>query len=231
MTGNPRRIAQRVSELTGSIDFNPSMTFEQYLQKAQNLGANTGKEYLLWTPADPFEPLAQNLWPTSVLPSGPMVINRTVPREAYTSQPIFIRSLRSQAAALNVAVTGGVPGSVRWRVIGFTNVGSSDASDSWVPFQLMTRPQVTVPALNAAGIWLTICTKNMLAGNQYTITLSGKGVTATNVQLNLHVSRVSAVPKLPTSSMPSPDLPRAMRISGISWSTASTYGGWISGTR
>ncbi|HPL17373.1 MAG TPA: PKD domain-containing protein [Spirochaetota bacterium] len=198
MIGNPRRIAQRVSELTGSIDFNPSMTYEQYLQKAQNLGVDTGKEYMLWTPGDAFDPLAQNLWPTSMLPSGAMIINRTVPRESYMSQPIFIRSLRSQPANLNVTVNGGFPGSVTWRVISFTNVGSSDASDTWVPFQLMKRPSITVPPLNAAGIWLTVNTKGMLAGDyQYTITLSGEGVSTTNVQLNLHVSRASAVPDQP----------------------------------
>jgi len=86
--------------------------------------------------------------------------------------------------------------AVTWKVVGF--IPYSSDRQAWTPFLLLRRPNITVPPLNVAGVWLTVDTHGVPAGQYETlITLSGEGALPYTVTLKVRVAPVKPEPNQP----------------------------------
>src|SRR5690606_4622477 len=65
-------------------------------------------------------------------------------------------------------------------------------------FMLLSRPDITVPALNVAGLWFTVDSMDLPPGD-YTsdVVLSAPGLPDQTVTLNVHVSPIDIAPENP----------------------------------
>jgi len=195
-------------EVTTDPNFTPSGTAEfpitasQYTNRAVGLGGDPAHGYMAWTPANTYDPLYQISWPTSTIPGPSMQANLAMARNSYASQPLFLRSLLSTPLTLTVTPgnLSGPGGSyskkVQWRIIAFSPIDTT--RDNWSPFQLVRRPDVSLPAYNVAGLWFTVTTDGVSPG-EYTcpITLSAPGYDDQTLTLNVHVSPVEISPQQP----------------------------------
>ncbi len=181
----------------------PPWTMDMYRKKAAQSGASKTDKLLVWLSDNPFSRLSQEVWGATAWPTKP-VKGKTmlVPREAVKAVQVGLRNLTDNPITLTVTPgplkgkNGSFPNAVTWRVEGFIPYGSD--RQTWTPFFLLRRPNITVPPLNVAGVWLTINTKGVPAGDYVAkVKMQGKGVPEHTVALNIRVSKVAPNPKQP----------------------------------
>lgn len=190
----------------------PPWTMDMYRARAAQAGAQPNDKLLMWITDDPYRVLSQEVWAEQISggdswPYTPVSgTTRTksllMARDTDRAVQIGIRSLIDAPTTLNVQVgpltgSGGTfPGKVTWRVEAFIPYGSD--RQTWTPFFLMRRPNVTIPPLNVAGVWLNVDTKGVPSGTyQCDVTLSGPDVPTHTVRLNVRVVSFAATPKKP----------------------------------
>ncbi len=185
----------------------PPWTMDMYRKKAAQSGASKTDKLLVWLSDNPYSRLSQEVWGATAWPAKPvrgLVAPKTmlVPREACKAVQVGLRNLTDNPISLTVTPgplkgkAGSFQNAVTWRVEGFIPYGSG--RQEWTPFFLLRRPDITVPPLNLAGIWLTVNTKGVPAGDYVAnVKLRGKGVPEYTMALNVRVSRVAPSPKQP----------------------------------
>ena len=198
MVANPVRIARQAHALQ-------QFSVSNYRNRAIALGVNPDQDvYMLWLSRfGAFSPLAQEKWPILEEVEGYTVErDLLMARDSVVSEALFLRSVSGEHVTLNIHA-GPLTGSngtfedvVDWRVIGFAPYGTEKST--WTPFMLMNRPHITLPTYNVAGIWLTIDSKDVPAGD-YTaeVTIWSAGVPTRTVNLNIRVSEIEIAPASP----------------------------------
>jgi hypothetical protein len=205
------------SKIVPSGTVRPPWTLEMFRDRAVKAGAQPDDKLLLWLSANPYRRLSQEVWadgttPGDSWPSTPAMGTPTkgttpsrtllMARDACRAVQVGLRNLTDMPLVLDVqpgpleGQAGRFPGTVTWRAEGFIPYGGD--RQAWTPFFLMRRPNITVPPLNVAGVWLTVNTRGMPSG-EYTSTVrvSGAGVAEHTITLNVRVSEVAISPQQP----------------------------------
>jgi len=190
----------------------PPWTLEMYKNRAKQAGAKPSDKLLVWLQETPFRRLSQEVWADkiSVGDSWPYeyLSGNTRTKEFLMTQDmckavsVGIRNLTDKPVKLNIDIEPlkragrSYPDSIQCRVQSFIPYGVD--RQKWTPFFLLRRPYVYVPPLNIAGIWITVNTKSMPAG-EYTgnIKISGTGVEKYNIVLKVRVANFRIEPKNP----------------------------------
>jgi hypothetical protein len=199
-------------KITPNGTVRPPWTMEMFRQRAVQAGATPRDKLLLWLANDPYRPLSQEVWadkvgPGDAWPDAPVsgtarMKNLLMARDTNRAIQIGLHNLTDSPLTLDVqpgplqSKTAKFPNAVTWRTEAFIPYGES--RQAWTPFFLMRRANVTVPPLNVAGIWLTVNTKGIPAG-QYTslVKVRGAGVPEHTITLNVRVSAITPSPKQP----------------------------------
>ncbi len=163
---------------------------------------NVGNQLQAWFNTDPYgAPLSQE---TMAGQGGAKTSGIALPSQAQTSVLVGLRNLTGAPVTLGVNSTlsgaqGDVPGGATWRVVAFapyvTNANAPN-NFSWSPFALLRRPGITVPPQGVAGLWITLDSQNVPAGN-YNLRVNLFGATQSNLTLPVRISRVRAMPQRP----------------------------------
>ncbi len=185
----------------------PPWTMDMYKEKAKKCGASPADKLLVWIQNNSFvrfsqEVWSENSWPKEELKGTTRIKEFLMPQDAYKSISVGIRNLTENPITLNVQVdplrsgTRIYKDSIEWRVQAFIPYGTD--RQNWTPFFLLRRPDITVPPLNIAGLWLTINTKGIPPG-RYTgkVTISGKNVEAYEIVINVDVAALKIQPQKP----------------------------------
>ncbi|MDI9583411.1 MAG: hypothetical protein QM473_04265 [Acidobacteriota bacterium] len=187
----------------------PAVTVDQYLSRATALGASPEDGYLLWTPPDPYTPLAHDSWPDDLVQGSAretaratLEANLSMASDSVRAIPVYLRSLQAEPADIAVECgplvgrNASYDAKVAWRTIAFVPFGPE--RHQWSPFALLRRPWITLPAWNLAGIWLTVDSSGVKPG-QYTcdVSLRAAGLPERTVRLNVRVSPVRIEPRSP----------------------------------
>jgi hypothetical protein len=190
----------------------PPWTLEMLSQRAAQAGAGAGAsdKLLLWLTETPYRPLSQEVWADRITagdswPYEP-VQGRDCKRELLMAREtcravqVGLRNLSDTPLTLTVTPSplegkaGSFPAAISWRVEAFVPYGSD--RQAWTPFFLLRRPDITVPPLNVAGVWLTVDTHGVPAGDyRARVRFRGKGVPAQTVTLQVRVSTVLPNPQ------------------------------------
>jgi hypothetical protein len=190
----------------------PPWDINIYNRRAAQAGAAKVDKLLLWISDNPYRPISQEVWSEKISsgdswPYTPQKgTTRTkeiyMPRDSCRAVRVAVRGLVDTPIALDVkpgplkGTSGSFANAVTWRVESFVPYGNG--RQEWTPVFLLRRPSITVPPLNVAGIWLTVNTKDVPAGNyQSVVKISGKGIPAYTVVLKVRVSPVKPEPKKP----------------------------------
>ena len=162
----------------------PPWTRAHYDVRAREAGALPGANLLAWVFRDPYVPLSQEVWadaatrgrswPDEPVPATGQTAIRVLPRDSCRALKIGLRNLTD--APMTVAVetaplqkgAASFPTAINWRVVAFVPDGTekqqSTSREKWHPFFLLHRPDITVPPLNVAGLWVTVDTHGVPAG-------------------------------------------------------------------
>ncbi len=190
----------------------PPWTMDMYRRRAAAAGAQDKDKLLLWLSEDPYRPLSQEVWAdrTSAGDSWPHEpIRGTVrakemlmARDTQAAVQVGLRNLTDKPLLLEVQPgplrgKGGVfRGAVTWRTEAFVPYGAD--RQQWTPFFLMRRPNITVPPLNVAGVWLTVDTRQVPPGDyEVAVIFRGRGIPAYTVMLKVRISAVKPEPRQP----------------------------------
>ena len=121
-----------------------------------------------------------------------------------------------------IGEAGSFPAAVTWPQA-FIPYGAD--RQAWTPFFLMRRPDVTVPPLNVAGLWLTVDTHGVPPG-QYTadVKVNGHGVPEHTITLRVRVAPLQVGRGSLCWSTVGRSRMRGRRICAILLSTARTSG-------
>lgn len=190
----------------------PPWTMDMFRERATQAGAQPADKLLLWLSDNPFRPLSQEVWADKVTagdgwPEKPVrqatqKKSLVMARETDRAVQVGLRNLTDSPLTLDVeagplqGTAGDFPGKVRWRVEAFVPYGSD--RQSWTPFFLMRRPNVAVPPLGVAGVWLSVDTHGVPVGRyKADVTFRGEGLPVHTVQVNVLVADVTPHPKQP----------------------------------
>ena len=206
----------------------PPLSRADYLSRARALGATEKAPYLMWAFPDAYAaPLSNEVWAKESWPAAPVAPGGrthalTLAADTCRAVQVGLRSVADSPLTLKVtcgplipagtarntqhatrgkAGSGSVPadafpGRVTWRVIGFVPYGES--RQAWSPFCLLRRPWVTLPPLGAAGVWLTVSSQGVPAGEYSApVTFSGKGLAPQRLTLRVRVFPVRPAPEQP----------------------------------
>ncbi|NLF21563.1 MAG: hypothetical protein GX590_00200 [Lentisphaerae bacterium] len=196
----------------------PRWTREQAAERARAAGAKEGDSLLAWVFRDPYVPLSLDIWadaatrgrswPDEPVPASGPSTSLEMARESHRAVQLGLRNLTDQPLPLSVAIeplrgtAGTFPGAVNWRVIAFVPDGQEaqtrTSRENWHPFFLLRRPGVTVPPFNVAGLWVTVDTRRVPAGD-YTsrIVLREASGREHAVPIRIRVSPVAPAPRQP----------------------------------
>jgi len=187
----------------------PPWTMEMFRQRAALAGVKPADKLLLWLTDNPYRPLSQEVWADKVTagdgwPYAPVAGTTRVKEmlmagDCCRAVQVGLHNLTDQPLTLDVQPgplmnkTGAFP-AVTWRAEAFIPYGGD--RQQWTPFFLMRRPNITVPPLNAAGVWLTVDTHGVPAGQyEAQVKFSGAGIPMQTVTLKIRVSAVKPTPK------------------------------------
>mgnify|MGYP005835629939 CR=1 FL=1 len=190
----------------------PSWTLDMYRDRAAQAGAEASDRLLVWTTANAYTPLSQEVWAdhTTVGRSWPEepVAGREVrhrlimARDSVRAVQVALRNLTGKPLPLTVESgplyqgQRNFPNTTSWRVQAFVPYGAD--RQNWTPFFLLRRPAVTVPPYNVAGLWLTVNSSGLAPGEYATkLRLRGQEVPEYVVNVRVKVSRVAATPEQP----------------------------------
>ena len=190
----------------------PPWTMPMYRERAAKAGAKSVDKLLVWLSDDPYRPLSQEVWAESYSPgdswpytpqTGTQRVKEILQaRDCCRAVQVGLRNLTDAPLALKVepgpltGKAGAFPNAVSWRVEAFVPYGTD--RQQWIPFFLMRRPNITVPPLNVAGVWLTVNSKGVPAGDyQSAVRISGQGMPPYTVLLKVRVSAIRPEPKQP----------------------------------
>lgn len=190
----------------------PPWTMEMFRARAAEAGAKPSDRMLLWLSEDPYRPLSQEVWANKVTagdswPHEPVtgtarVRTMHVARDAFQAVQVVLRNLTDQPIATEVRIdpltgSGGTfADAVTWRAEAFVPYGGD--RQAWTPFFLMRRRNITLPPLNIAGVWLTLDTRGVPAGEyESRIHFRADGVPEHTVTLKVRVSPIRPEPKKP----------------------------------
>ena len=123
-------------------------------------------------------------------------------RETCRAVQVGLRNLTAAPLTLDVLCgplegrAGRFSGAVTWRAEAFVPYGPG--RQEWTPFFLMRRPNLTIPPLNVAGVWLTVDTRGVPAG-QYRahVRFRGSGLPEHTLALSVRVSSLRPEPEQP----------------------------------
>jgi hypothetical protein len=194
----------------------PSWTLEQYAARALQAGASPDANLLTWLFDDPYVPLSQEVWADATSrgkswpgdATNPAAGALILPREACRALQAGLRNLTPAPLTVNVATAplvgagGTYPDAISWRVVAFVPDGTekqtATSRQAWHPFFLLRRPNVTVPPLNVAGVWLTVDTHGVPAGDYTSRIVFREGSGREHViPLRIRVSTVAPAPVRP----------------------------------
>lgn len=195
---------------TGTV--RPPWTLEMFRERAAQAGAAPADKLLLWLTDNPYRPLSQEVWADRVTagdgwPYAPVAgftrrCDLLLARETNRAVQVGLRNLTDQPLPCEVQVgpltgrTGSFPDAVSWRVEAFVPYGAD--RQEWTPFFLLRRPAVTVPPLGVAGLWLTIDTHAVPAGDYGAqVKVRAPGVPEQSVSLQVRVAAVTPTPVHP----------------------------------
>lgn len=190
----------------------PPWTLDMYRERAAQAGAGPSDRLLVWTTANAYTPLSQEVWADHTTSgrswperpvSGREVRHRLImARDSVRAVQVALRNLTGDALPLTVE-SGPLyqgqrtfPNTTSWRVQAFVPYGPD--RQNWTPFFLLRRPAVTVPPYNVAGLWLTVNSQGLAPGEYATkLTLRGQGMPGYVVNVRVKVSPVAAAPRQP----------------------------------
>ena len=196
----------------------PSWTRQQYDARARDAGALPGANLLAWVFHDPYVPLSQEVWadaatrgrswPEEPLPATGPTASLILPRESYRAVKIGLRNLTDLPVTVEVETaplqkgTATFPAAIDWRVVAFVPNGvekqQSTSREDWHPFFLLRRPNITVPPLNVAGLWVTVNTRGVPAGTYDSrVVLREASGREQTIPLRIQVSPVAPTPLQP----------------------------------
>ncbi len=195
---------------TGTV--RPQWTLDMYREKAAQSGAKPGDKLLVWLSENSYSRLSQEVWADEITrghawPDKPVKglvrsKNLLMPGEACRAVQVGLRNLTDTPITLSVTSgplrgkAGSFSKAVNWRVESFIPYGAD--RQQWTPFFLLRRQDITVPPLNVAGVWLTVNTKGVPAGDYVAnVKLHGKGIPGHTVTLRVRVSAVAPRPRQP----------------------------------
>ncbi len=190
----------------------PPWTLDMYKERAKALGAKPTNKLLIWLQENPYRRLTQEVWAdkTSAGDSWPYEVQRgntriknfVMTQDMYKAVSVGIRNLTEKPLTLNIQVqplksgNRNFPDTVQWRVQSFIPYGRN--RQNWTPFFLLRRTDITVPPLNVAGLWITVNTKGLPAGNYSgKVKISGKNVETYEIVLTVNVADFKINPKKP----------------------------------
>jgi hypothetical protein len=188
----------------------PPWTMEMFRRRAAQAGALPTDKLLLWLSDNPYRPLSQEVWADKISsgdgwPYAPVtgtvrIKELLMAGDTHRAVQVGLRNLTDQPTTLNVQPgplqnrTRSYPNAITWRAQAFIPYGGD--RQAWTPFFLMRRPNITVPPLNAAGVWLTVDTRGVPAGQyEAQVKFSGAGIPAHTVTLKVRVSAIKPEPK------------------------------------
>jgi hypothetical protein len=197
-------------DITPSGTVRPPWTMEEYRERAQQTGVKPRDQLLLWLTENPYRPLSQEVWssqinpgdawPSSPVKAGPQVRELLMARETNRALQVALRNLTDVPLPLEISISplkgkgGQFPGAVTWRAEAFVPYGAD--RQNWAPFFLLRRPNITVPPLNLAGVWLTVDTHGVPAGDYASkVQFRGPDLPTQTVELKVRVSPVQPEPK------------------------------------
>lgn len=190
----------------------PPWTMEMYRQRAKEAGASTHDKLLIWLQENPYRRLSQEVWAEKITSGDSWPYEKLqgrirtkellMPKDAFKAISVGIRNLVDTPVKLDINVEplkAGqkiYKGSIEWRVQAFIPYGTD--RQQWTPFFLLRRPYIYVPPLNVAGLWITVNTKNLPAGNYSgKIKISGKNVESYEIVINVRVADIKINPANP----------------------------------
>jgi hypothetical protein len=190
----------------------PPWTLDMYRDRAARAGARPGDKLLVWTTANPYTPLSQEVWADSTTvgrswPEQPVSGQETRPRlvmarDTVRAIQVGLRNLTDEPLTLTVEGSPLRQGpktftnTTNWRVEAFAPSGPG--RQDWTPFFLLRRPDVTVPPYSVAGLWLTVDARGLAPGEYATtLTLTAKGLPEYLVNARVRISPVAANPRQP----------------------------------
>lgn len=190
----------------------PPWTMEMYKERVKQVGSKPSDKLIVWLQENPYRRLSQEVWaekissgdswPYEKLQGSTRIKDFLMTQDMYKAVSVGIRNLTEEPVKLNVKVeplksgNKNFPDTIQWRVQAFIPYGAG--RQQWTPFFLLRRPDITVPPLNVAGIWITVNTKNVPPG-KYSgkVTISGKNVEPYEIVLNVNVENLKIQPKNP----------------------------------
>jgi hypothetical protein len=195
---------------TGTV--RPPWTLDMLRERAAEAGAKPRDKLLLWLTENPYRPLSQEVWADRLTagdawPYEPVRgTTRTqellMARDTCRAVQVGLHNLTDDPLKLAVTASplkgkaGSFPAALSWRVEGFIPYGAD--RQQWTPFFLLRRPDVTVPSLNTAGVWLTVDTHGVPAGEyRAQVRFRGEGIRTHVVELHVRVSPVLPNPRQP----------------------------------
>jgi hypothetical protein len=195
---------------TGTV--RPPWTVEMFRARAAQVGAKPSDRMLLWLSDDPYRPLSQEVWADQVAagdswPYEPVtgtarVKAMHVARDTCQAVQVVLRNLTDEPIKTDVSVgpltgAGGTfADAVTWRAEAFAPYGGD--RQAWTPFFLIRRLDITLPPLNVAGVWLTLDTRGVPAGEyESRIRFRPAGAPEHTVTLKVRVSPIRPEPKQP----------------------------------
>lgn len=189
----------------------PPWTLDMYKARAGEAGAKPTDRYLLWTTDNPYTPLSQEVWadnttsgkswPEKPISPGDVKKDLLMASDTVRAVQVCLRNLTDKPLTCNVEpgpLTGkkSYPGAVTWRVVSFAPYGAD--RQQWTPFFLLRRPTITVPPYNVAGVWLTVDTRGVPAGDYSSaVRFRRAGLPEGRVVLRVRVSPERANPEQP----------------------------------
>jgi len=179
----------------------PPITLREYQQRAKELGATPQDGYLLDPRGSPFGALSHEWWPGKLDALSP-TCDLVMAKNTVRAVQVRMRNVRTESVTLSLQCgplegqAGTFAGRVTWRVVAFVPYGAT--RQQWSPYCLLRRPDVTIPPLNVAGVWLSVDSAGVPPG-QYTsrVRFAGRGVPERVVTLNVRVSAGEAKPQNP----------------------------------
>ena len=190
----------------------PAWTMEMYKDRAKKAGAKPGDKFLVWLQENPYRRLSQEVWaekisngdswPYEELKGRTRIKEFVMAQDTFKAASIGIRNLTEKPIKLDIRVEPlksknmVYPETIQWRVQAFIPYGGD--RQQWTPFFLLRRPDITVPPLNVAGLWVTINTKGLPAGNYSgKLRISGKSVEEYEIVFNVRVANFKINPERP----------------------------------
>lgn len=190
----------------------PPWTLQMYTERAKKAGAKPSDKLLLWLQENPYRRLSQEVWaekissgdswPYEELKGKTRIKEFLMAQNTYKAVSVGIRNLVDEPLKLDIKIeplkskNKTYDNTIEWRVQAFIPYGSD--RQAWTPFFLLRRPYIIVPPLNVAGLWVTINTNGLPAGNYAgKIKISGKNVENYEILINVRVANLKINPENP----------------------------------